>query len=673
MPGAAQRVDVAAVEAELGDSSFVLDEIDADGADSVQVHLRLRPTAEDEECAWRTTLDTATIMLDPGIAAKKLQPNAGMAYHFDGLHTDSSNASLYASLARPLVQSVLRGYNALVFAYGQTASGKTFTLSGGANEEPGIIPRAVCDIFQGICQGSSKREYLVRLSYLEIWNEIVKDLLDPTSTPQVRDDRRRGPNAVFIAPLQEEIVSSPSQVFDLLARGEENRHIGATDWNERSSRSHTCLKITVESWERDALHDDEAKVGRHYRISELHLIDLAGSERNSFYSANRRAEGANINKSLLSLSKVIYALSERQATGRPAPAHIPYRDSKLTRILQNSLNGSARVAVVCTLNPSPAMVEESLGTINFARRIKHVAVRAQPNEFDGDLSVLVGAPCTETQALLARYRAEMGALRAKVASLQQAPRTPTPSTPDSAPHTPTQSKPVSLDALQARLDQLGTLILRGGSVQESSAAPHPVSPAKRRGFTFDDPLPRVQEKLHAALTKIGRLERALATRIMLPEMADEKDRLIGDLLQQVRELEVVCQAQREDDAPSYEARLDEAEEKIAARDAFLEELTVECARLRRANKELVLLAHQETARMVEAAQPKRRSPIMSLFAPQLRPATVLGMAPCASTPLQSSPLRAWKQHKASIVSIDASESESSSDLSNSGLAELLEE
>ena len=146
------------------------------------------------------------------------------------------------------------------------AIGKTFTLSGdAARGEAGVIVRAVHDVFHGICQVPD-REFLLRVSYLEIWNEIVKDLLEPSNVPQVRDDRRRG---VSVAPLHEAVVTSPAQVFQLLARGEANRHVGATDWNERSSRSHTCLKFTLESWARTP----GAK--RPYRVSELCLIDLA--------------------------------------------------------------------------------------------------------------------------------------------------------------------------------------------------------------------------------------------------------------------------------------------------------------------------------------------------------------------------------------------------------------
>ncbi|WFD24342.1 hypothetical protein MEQU1_003041 [Malassezia equina] len=651
-PPTAERIDVASLESEVGDGSFVLEPDDLHGPDSVQVHVRLRPTMGDEECAWKTDEESATLMLDDHLAATKGPAHVGVPYQFDGLHTGSSNADIYASLARPLVHSVLHGYHGVIFAYGQTASGKTFTLSGDeAGLEPGVIPRAVQDLFQGICQGSAQREYLLRVSYLEIWNEVVKDLLEPSNQPQVRDDRRRGAHAVSVAPLHEAVVTSPAQVFKLLARGEAHRHMGETDWNERSSRSHTCFKITVESWDRTP------GARRPYRLSELSLIDLAGSERYSAQRTHRRAEGGNINKSLLSLGKVIYALSERQARvpGSAGPGHIPYRDSKLTRILQNSLSGQARIAVVCTLNPSPAMVEESLGTLNFARRIKHVAVRAEVNEFEGEVA---GTAAPSSPVLLVRYREEMGALRAQVDKLQ-------------GHHGDASTPQPTLHAVQARLDELGALILQGGAPTPQSEAWHPVSPAKQRGFTLDDPLPRVQEKLHAALSKISRLERKLAARLSLPgdaQTRDEgKDMLIRDLMQQVRELETVCEAQvgaapqpmREEVEAEWAELVAAAQAETQARDAFIAELHAECTRLRRANEALTRLAHEQTAHMVQQLSVKEREvpaarPVLSLFAPQLRPATVLGTHAPPATDL----------------SIDDSSSER---LSTSDVDELLEE
>lgn len=622
------RIDVETLADEVGDGSFVLHQDDTPAADSVQVHVRLRPPQDGEECAWVADPASASIMLAPAIAATKVQPNVGARLQFDGVHLGSSNADIYAALARPLVHSVLHGYHAVIFAYGQTASGKTFTLSGDEDgREQGLITRAVHDLFQGICQGAGEREYLLRVSYLEIYNEVVKDLLEPTNQPQVRDDRRFGANAVRVAPLQEAVVTSPAQVFRLLAKGDAHRHVGATDWNERSSRSHTCLKITVESWDR------LPGAPRPYRVSELSLIDLAGSERHSAQTAPRRTEGGNINKSLLSLGKVIYALSEKNVHARAAaPTHIPYRDSKLTRILQNSLSGHARIAVVCTLNPAPAMVEESLSTLHFARRIKFVTVQAELNEYEGDAAVL-----DESNALLARYRREMGSLRAQVAQLS----TPAPRAAAEAP-----PSPPTLQTVQARLRELGALILQGGtSVSEADVAPHPVSPAKQRGFAFDDPLPRVQEKLHAALDKVHRLERKLAQRMSLTPVSPEaqvaaKDKLILELERRVRELEIVCEAQvqaapaqlRDDVEAEWAERVAQATSQIEERDAFITEMNNEVRRLRRANDALVRLAHDQTAKMVEQLAPPAHAPVMSLFAPQWRPTPALSQAQALPAP-----------------------------------------
>ena len=598
-------VDVEAAARELGDSSFVLEDGVPDEADSVHVHVRVRPSEDGEESAWIVARDSAALMLDPAVCGSRQQASIGVPFHFDAVHTGSSNAAVYASLARPLVHSVLGGYDAMVFAYGQTASGKTFTLTGSEDgAEPGIIARAVSDVFEGIRQDASAREYIVRVSYLEIWNEVVRDLLDPDNAPQVRDDRRRGPHAVLVAPLHEAVAQSPSAVYALLARGEANRHVGATDWNERSSRSHTCFRISVQSRERG--------VAPHVRVGELSLVDLAGSEKHTMHGAQRRTEGANINRSLLTLGKVIYALSERSA-GR-AGAHVPFRDSKLTRILQNSLSGHARVAVVCTLNPSAAAVEESLSTLGFARRIKHVAVRAQRNEWeDGD-----------ARALLVSYREEMGALRARVAQLQG----------EGVPAAGDQ-----LRALRERIDELGALIRD----DEPGPAPPP-SPVKDRGLDFAEPVHVVQEKLHAALLKIRRLERRLAARLSLPPGAHTdsgKDELIRDLQRQVRELETVCDAQavdappllREDVEREWAAKFEHVEQRAAEREAFIAELSAECARLQRANRQLVRLAHRETDEMVAALAPPPRQPVMSLFAPHLRQCA-LGMPGSApATPL----------------------------------------
>ena len=150
---------------------------------------------------------SGTVALEASIAGGRTQSANLGPFTFDGIQTGSANRPVYVSVARPLVRAALDGYDAVVFAYGQTASGKTFTLSGDEKgQEAGIIPRAVRDIFRGIQQSSARREYLLRASYLEIWNEVVKDLLEPSNVPQVRDDkRRRGGKGTTVQPLRERL------------------------------------------------------------------------------------------------------------------------------------------------------------------------------------------------------------------------------------------------------------------------------------------------------------------------------------------------------------------------------------------------------------------------------------------------------------------------------------
>lgn len=172
-------------------------------------------------------------------------------YHYDEVLTGSANKPVYAAAARSHVTAAMEGYNAVVFAYGQTASGKTFTLTG-TDDEPGIIPRAMKDVFAHICR-TPAREYLLRCSYLEIYNEQVFDLLAPSSAGAARAVQIQGVgDAVTLAPLREEVVTSLKGVHEVLERGYANRRTASTDWNERSSRSHSVFRVVVESRERGA-------------------------------------------------------------------------------------------------------------------------------------------------------------------------------------------------------------------------------------------------------------------------------------------------------------------------------------------------------------------------------------------------------------------------------------
>ncbi|CAG8708003.1 7604_t:CDS:10 [Cetraspora pellucida] len=269
----------------------------------------------------------------------------------------------------------------------------------GTDSQPGVIPQAVDTVFEYIKECKEK-EFLLRVSYMEIYNETVRDLLCPeTDDLRIHEDKRRG---VYVTPLKEVVVSTPKQVMKELSKGEANRHMSSTDWNERSSRSHTIFQMVVESTTKGSLPPRPnrystagQKASASVSLSVLNLIDLAGSEK-AASSADRRKEGAYINKSLLTLGTVISKLTDNSG------GHIPFRDSKLTRILQNSLSGNARVSVICTISPSAINHEESQNTLKFASRIKKVVTRAHTNAVMDD------------KALLQKYRIEIEELKAKL-------------------------------------------------------------------------------------------------------------------------------------------------------------------------------------------------------------------------------------------------------------------
>ncbi|TQB67770.1 hypothetical protein MPDQ_004798 [Monascus purpureus] len=344
------------------------------------------------------------------------------------------NAKVYDAAAKRLVRRVMEGYHGTVFAYGMTGTGKTFSMQGTATS-PGVIPLAITDIFSFIRE-TPQREFLLRVSYLEIYNEKIHDLL---STPvangvvppqqeeiKLREDAKRG---VYATPLKEEIVQSPTQLLRVIARGDHARRTATTQFNSRSSRSHAVVQIVVESRERvpASNHSQEKRsaiVPGGVRVSTLSLIDLAGSER-AADDKERRAEGAHINKSLLTLGTIISRLSEnKDKNGNPTDRegkHLPYRDSKLTRLLQPALSGNSLVSILCTIQLGAASTPptassqpgETLNTLKFAARAKNniVSHAKRAEEAHGS-----GAGDAGSRVLLERYRMEIQSLRSQLES-----------------------------------------------------------------------------------------------------------------------------------------------------------------------------------------------------------------------------------------------------------------
>ena len=355
------------------------------------------------------------------------------SYQLDNVFDPSCRTKdVYDRTTRGIIESVLNGFNGTVFAYGQTSSGKTHTMQGSA-EEPGIIPFAVHDVFDSIDR-SEGREFLVRVSYLEIYNEQMVDLFSadtvaPPTKPQmgssgsrdlfgssigggsfdrperrvsrlqIKEDSERG---VYVSGLKEEIVTSPTQVLELLRTGVARRHVGETNMNVESSRSHTIFRMVVES---RAVGENASGAANGAQdavlVATLNLVDLAGSERVVKTGAEgiRMKEGANINKSLLNLGIVINKLTEG-AEGKGS--HIPFRDSKLTRILQPALGGNSKTAIVCNVTLAAAHAEETHSTLRFAVRAKRVCNNATVNEVVSE------------SALIKRQQREIEELRKKL-------------------------------------------------------------------------------------------------------------------------------------------------------------------------------------------------------------------------------------------------------------------
>jgi centromeric protein E len=354
----------------------------------------------------------------------------GGAYEYDNVFSQSdNNARVYESCAKRLVRRVMEGYHGTVFAYGMTGTGKTFSMQG-TTSSPGVIPLAITDIFSFIRE-TPHREFLLRVSYLEIYNERIHDLL--ASQPgtsgfvpldqqtkgeeiKLREDPKRG---VYATPLKEEIVQSPTQLLRVIARGDLARRTGSTQYNARSSRSHAVVQIVVESRDRIAgaaagnmAENRRTGMNGGVRVSTLSLIDLAGSER-AAENKERRTEGAHINRSLLTLGTVIARLAKDTEKDKDG-SHLPYRDSKLTRLLQPALSGNSLISILCTIavpmgtNGAPNLtnIGETINTLKFAARARNNIVSHAKKGDD-----LNGALDAGSKALLEKYRAEIGELR----------------------------------------------------------------------------------------------------------------------------------------------------------------------------------------------------------------------------------------------------------------------
>ncbi|XP_057806591.1 kinesin-like protein NACK2 [Salvia miltiorrhiza] len=328
--------------------------------ENILVTVRMRPLSPKELAVY--DLVAWDIIDDTTIVSKNLYHDRhGGSYTFDKVFDPTcSTRKVYEEGARDVALSALGGINATIFAYGQTSSGKTFTMRGVAED-------AVKDIYKHI-KLTPEREFLLKFSALEIYNETVVDLLNRESgSLRLLDDPEKG---TVVDKLIEEVVKDDHHLRHLISICEAQRQVGETSLNDRSSRSHQIIRLTIES----SLCEDSGCVKSF--LASLNLVDLAGSERATQANTDgtRLKEGSHINRSLLTLTTVIRKLSGGKRSG-----HIPYRDSKLTRILQTSLGGNARTAIICTISSALSHVEQSRNTLSFATSAKEVTNSAQVN------------------------------------------------------------------------------------------------------------------------------------------------------------------------------------------------------------------------------------------------------------------------------------------------------
>ena len=349
---------------------------------NIRVYCRVRPISAAE---MADGADSVRFPQDDEITV--LAERGPKSFEFDRVFSPESSQTQVFEDTAPLIASVLDGYNVCIFAYGQTGSGKTYTMEGPA-ESPGVNSRAINEVFRLAGERGEDYEVEISASMLEIYNETIRDLLVPRSAEtQKLEVRLTADGSVHVPNLSAQRVNQPSDIGSIMETARGNRSTFATNMNEHSSRSHMMLSVFVQSTNK--------VTGVVYR-GKLHMVDLAGSERvsKSEVSGERLKEAQNINKSLSALGDVVSALSQKNQ-------HVPFRNSKLTFVLQDSLGGDSKVLMFVQCSPAETNVSETICSLNFAQRARTVELgKARQNvgsagEAKGNMRKVVSA----TQAL----------------------------------------------------------------------------------------------------------------------------------------------------------------------------------------------------------------------------------------------------------------------------------
>ncbi|XP_031417392.1 kinesin-like protein KIF19 [Clupea harengus] len=370
------------------------------------VALRIRPLSDAEQEEGATIVahrvdEQMVVLMDPMEDPDDiLRANRSRekTYMFDvAFDYTATQEEVYRATTKGLIEGLISGYNATVFAYGPTGCGKTYTMLG-TDKEPGIYVQTLNDLFRAIEETSDDMQYSVSMSYLEIYNEIIRDLLNPSSG--FLDLREDSKGEIQVAGITEVSTINAREIMELLMRGNKQRTQEPTAANQTSSRSHAVLQVAVrqQSRCRDVLQE--------VRFARLFMIDLAGSERASQTQnrGQRLKEGAHINRSLLALGNCINALSERSVN-----KYVNYRDSKLTRLLKDSLGGNSRTVMIAHISPASMAFEESRNTLSYADRAKSIRTRVKRNLLN------VSYHIAQYTSIIADLRSEIHRLKKKIA------------------------------------------------------------------------------------------------------------------------------------------------------------------------------------------------------------------------------------------------------------------
>jgi len=380
---------------------------------NISVFVRCRGRNEREKRE-----NSGVVVTTDGAKGKSVElsmgPNAlsNKTYYFDRVFSPAADQiMIYDEVVAPILDEVLAGFNCTIFAYGQTGTGKTYTMTGDISERSplpdnaGIIPRVLDSLFSKLealtnsPNGSHGPEHTVRTSFIELYNEELRDLVssDDRNKLKIYDGDGKKSSATVVQGMEEKYITSAAEGIQILAAGSHKRQVAATKCNDLSSRSHTVFTITVMTKRTNEAGEEYMTPGK------LNLVDLAGSENIKHSGAeNKRAvEAGLINKSLLTLGRVINALVDRQQ-------HIPYRESKLTRLLQDSLGGRTKTCIIATLSPARSNLEETISTLDYAFRAKNIRNKPQINSLLSKKTLL-----KEYTWEIERLRSDLNATRQK--------------------------------------------------------------------------------------------------------------------------------------------------------------------------------------------------------------------------------------------------------------------